>query len=427
MTLSERDQQVIWHPYTQMQTAEPAIGIVRGEGAYLIAEDGTRYLDMISSWWVNIHGHAHPYIAERISKQLSILEHTIFAGFTHEPAIELAEKLLEILPPQIKRIFYSDNGSTAVEVGIKMALQYWYNQGIKKQKIIALENSYHGDTFGAMSVSDRSIFTNPFKDFLFEVIFVPVPVPGQENEAMTKFMEVIDQHGDIAAFIFEPLLQGTAGMVMYDAITLDKMIAAAREKNIIIIADEVMTGFGRTGKIFATDYLSNKPDIFCLSKGITGGFLPLGVTACDADIYNAFLSSDKIKAFFHGHSYTANPLACTAAIASLELLLGEPCQEQINNISGWHSKFSENISTHPFIKNIRNIGTVMAIELKTQEGTSYLSEIRDTAYRYFLDRGILMRPLGNIIYLIQPYCITKVEMETVYDVILNFLNTLSKI
>jgi adenosylmethionine---8-amino-7-oxononanoate aminotransferase len=423
MTLSERDHKTIWHPYTQMQTAEPAIGIVRGEGVYLVAEDGSRYLDMISSWWVNIHGHSNPFIAEKISRQLTTLEHVIFAGFTHEPAVELAEKLLEILPASISRIFYSDNGSTAVEVALKMAIQYWHNKGVKKQKILAFENAYHGDTFGAMSVSGRSVFTDPFRDLLFEVIFVPVPVSGHEDEAMAKFMEVIDAHRDIAAFIFEPLLQGTAGMVMYEAALLNRMIQLAKEKNIIIIADEVMTGFGRTGKIFATDYISNKPDIFCLSKGLTGGFLPMGITACSSEIYEAFLSADKSKTFFHGHSYTANPIACTAAIASLELLLNPGCLDKIKQIESWHSGFMKNIITHPFIKNIRNIGTVMAIELVTTDETSYLNNIRDTAYRYFLDRKILIRPLGNIIYLMPPYCIEKEEMESVYDVILNFLNT----
>jgi adenosylmethionine---8-amino-7-oxononanoate aminotransferase len=425
MSLSERDQRIIWHPYTQMQTAGAPVAIVRGEGAFLIAEDGSEYLDMISSWWVNIHGHAHPYIAERVGAQLHILEHAIFAGFTHEPAIALAENLLKILPGNQAKVFYSDNGSTAVEVALKMALQFWANKGIKKHRILAFENAYHGDTFGAMSVSGRSIFTEAFKDLLFEVIFIPVPVPGQESQSLQRFHEICSSGDDIAAFIFEPLVQGTAGMVMYSSAALDAMLETAKQKNIVTIADEVMTGFGRTGKLFATDYLVHKPDIMCLSKGLTGGTMALGVTTCSAEIYNAFLSADKTKALFHGHSFTANPLACTAALASLELLLSKNCRDQIDLIAKNHAQFLMRIKTHPSIKNIRNIGTILAVELEGREGTSYLNEMRDYLYNFFMDRKILMRPLGNIIYLIPPYCINENQLKSVYNVIEEMLDQLS--
>ncbi len=426
MTLSERDRSIIWHPYTQALGANPPIGIVRGEGTYLIAEDGRRYLDMISSWWVNLHGHAHPYITQKVSEQLSILEHAIFAGFTHEPAIKLAEMLLHVLPANMGRIFYSDNGSTAVEVGLKMGVQYWDNLGLKKTKIIAFRNGYHGDTFGAMAVGDRSVFTQAFHDMLFEVVFIDVPVSGHEHEAIRQLKELVSGKEDIAAFIFEPLVQGTAGMIMYKAEPLDEMLRICKANNILTIADEVMTGFGRTGKLFAMDYLENQPDIICLSKGITGGTMPLGVTACTNEIYNAFLSEDRSKALFHGHSYTANPTACAAAIASMELLLNTECQSQLLMIDNAHKAFREQIREHKIVINERSLGTILAIELNIGNGTSYFNNMRDYLYGFFLDRNILMRPLGNIIYVLPPYCVTEEQLKTTYSAIEELLDTLAQ-
>ena len=426
MTLSERDRSIIWHPYTQALGASAPIGIVRGEGTYLIAEDGRLYLDMISSWWVNLHGHAHPYIAQKVSEQLSNLEHAIFAGFTHEPAIRLAEMLLEVLPANMGKVFYSDNGSTAVEVGLKMAVQYWDNLGFKKNKIIAFRNGYHGDTFGAMAVGDRSVFTRAFHDMLFEVVFIDVPIPGHEKEAISQLTELVSGKEDIAAFIFEPLVQGTAGMIMYEPEALDEMLRICKAHNIITIADEVMTGFGRTGKLFAMDYLENQPDIICLSKGITGGTMPLGVTACTNEIYNAFLSADRRKALFHGHSYTANPTACAAAIASMELLLKPECQSQIEMISNTNNAFREIIKGNQIVLNERSLGTILAIELKTGNGTSYFNNMRDYLYNFFLDKDILMRPLGNIIYILPPYCVTEAQLSTTYNAIEELLNALSQ-
>jgi adenosylmethionine-8-amino-7-oxononanoate aminotransferase len=420
--LAERDQAVIWHPFTQMQTAPLPIPIVRGNGSILYGADGREYLDMVSSWWVNIHGHAHPHIAKRVSEQLQTLEHVIFAGFTHQPAVELAERLLGILPPNQSKIFYSDNGSTAVEVALKMAFQYWHNLGRPRTKIVAFENAYHGDTFGAMAVSGRSPFTAPFVPFLFDVIYLPVPTPGQEEailqQAETLFTE------DVAAFIAEPLVQGAGGMVMYQPEALDKLFRLARNKGALIIADEVMTGFGRTGKLFASDHLTEKPDMMCLSKGLTGGTMALGVTVCAEPIYNAFLSTDKHKTLFHGHSFTANPLACTAALASMDVLLLPETQANIQRVAASHAAFARQLATYPTVENIRQHGTLLAFDLKVGEQTSYFNNIRDMAYTFLLDRGVLMRPLGNVLYIMPPYCTTDEQLTYTHEQIEALLITI---
>ncbi|MDQ4140135.1 MAG: aminotransferase class III-fold pyridoxal phosphate-dependent enzyme, partial [Bacteroidota bacterium] len=285
MNLASRDQQFIWHPYTQMQTAGLPLPIVRGENSWLYTETGEAYLDAVSSWWVTIHGHSHPYIAEKVAEQIKQLDHVIFAGFTHPPAVELAEKLLPLLPLNQKRVFYSDNGSTAVEVALKMAIQFWENQDKPKRRIIAFQDSYHGDTFGAMSVSSRSAFTQPFVQYLFQVDFIDVPVQGKEEQVVEQLTTLVQQ-GNIAAFIFEPLLLGTAGMVMYAPEVLNQLLEICQQHDVLTIADEVMTGFGRTGKNFACDYLTVQPDIMCFSKGLTGGTMALGVTTCTEAIYN---------------------------------------------------------------------------------------------------------------------------------------------
>lgn len=418
MSLSSRDLQAIWHPYTQMQLAGEPIAIVKGEGTYLTDENGKRYIDAVSSWWVNIHGHSHPYIAEKVSEQLRKLEHVIFAGFTHEAAVELAEGLLKILPANQSKIFYSDNGSTAVEVALKMAIQYWHNQGKKKNKIVAFEHSYHGDTFGAMSVSARGSFTDPFSSLLFDVVHIPFPSKGKEDQTIAALKtEILKNQPEVAAFIFEPLVLGAGGMLMYEAAVLNELIKICRSNDILIIADEVMTGFGRTGKLFASEYLTERPDIMCLSKGITGGTMALGATSCKEEIYNAFLSNDRARTFFHGHSYTANPVACSAGIASLELLLKEDCQNNIRRISDQHQRFSEKISQFSVIKNIRCKGTIFAFDFETSDETSYFNSIRDELYNFFLREGIILRPLGNTIYVMPPYCISDIDLEYVYAII----------
>jgi adenosylmethionine---8-amino-7-oxononanoate aminotransferase len=420
MSLSSRDQQVIWHPYTQMHLSDPPIGIVKGEGIYLIDEAGKKYIDAISSWWVNIHGHAHPYIAEKVAEQLKRLEHTIFAGFTHEPAVELAERLIQILPANQAKIFYSDNGSTAVEVAVKMALQYWSNKGQKKNKIICFEHAYHGDTFGAMSVSGRSSFTDPFSSLLFDAIHIPFPAKGLEAATIQKLKEQIQNNKEhIAAFIFEPLVLGAGGMLMYDATMLNELMKICKENGILTIADEVMTGFGRTGKLFACEYVEIRPDIICLSKAITGGTMPLGVTSCTQVIFDVFLSNDRSKTFFHGHSYTANPVACCAALASLDLLMKEECLQNIQRIAERHLSFSKRNSNSLVIKNLRSTGTILAMDFNTSEQTTYFNSLRDRLYNYFIDKGIILRPLGNTVYVMPPYCITDDELLQVYVAIEN--------
>ncbi|MES2266167.1 MAG: adenosylmethionine--8-amino-7-oxononanoate transaminase [Bacteroidota bacterium] len=414
MSLAERDLKVIWHPYTQMKTAQPPIPIVRGEGTCLYAEDGTKYIDAISSWWVNIHGHSHPYIAKKIAEQLTVLEHAIFAGFTHPGAVELAERLLAILPNNQAKAFYSDNGSTAVEVAIKMCLQYWHNKGEQRTKIIAFKNAYHGDTFGAMSVSGRSAFTAAFDSLLFEVEFIDLP--GRDNIDQLK-SQISSLKSQISSFIFEPLVQGSAGMVMYEAKYLDELMAHCRKEGIMLIADEVFTGFGRTGKSFACEYVATQPDIMCFSKGLTGGTMAFGLTTCTQEIYDAFLSDDKMKTLFHGHSYTANPIACAAALASLDLFVDPSTQQNIDRIIAKHEAFAEKVKGHKSIKAIRQTGTILALEWETGNNTSYFSGLRDKLYYYFLERGIILRPLGNIIYILPPYCITDTELDYIYTTI----------
>jgi len=411
MSLTKRDSLVIWHPYTQMQHTRTPVPIVHAKGSYLYDEKGRKLIDAISSWWVIIHGHSHPYITKRVTAQLRKLDQVIFAGFTHEPAIVLAEKLLALLPSNQQKVFYTDNGSTAVEVALKMCIQYWFNRGIKRNKVLAFENGYHGDTFGAMSVSGRSAWTAPFDTMLFEVIFIPPPTSG--NLAVLK--EVIHKHHlELACFIYEPLIQGSAGMLMHSASALDELMSFCRGNGVLMIQDEVFTGFGRTGKIFAADHLRQFPDVMCFSKGLTGGMMPLGITTCTHRIYDAFLSEDKMKTLFHGHSFTANPLACTAAAASIDLLLKEDTRADIKRICAAHKDFAARIRGHFKLKEVRQTGTLLALEWRTESGTSYFSELRDLLYDFFLDNHILMRPLGNVIYILPPYCISNEDLNYIY-------------
>ncbi|MFY0255119.1 adenosylmethionine--8-amino-7-oxononanoate transaminase [Chitinophaga sp. 30R24] len=411
-SLSARDMEVIWHPYTQMQTAPAPVGIVRGQGALLFDENNNRYIDATSSWWVNIHGHAHPHIAQQLAAQALELEHCIFAGFTHLPAVQLAERLLPLLPGQ-RRVFYSDNGSTAVEVALKMAIQYWDNKGTRKHKILAFRNAYHGDTFGAMSVSGRSVFTRVFDDLLFDVHFIEVPT-ASNIAAIIADIEA-QQPTDIAAFIFEPLLQGSGGMVMYDATAFDQLLQYCASQHILLIADEVMTGFGRTGKNFAMEYVSTRPDMICLSKGLTGGTMALGITTSTAAIYEAFLSGDKLKTLFHGHSFTANPLACTAALASLDLFTDPACAANRARIHEKHQRFLTALQQIPVVKNPRLLGTVLAFELVTTGADGYTNALADDLHRFFRAKRIMLRPLGNTLYILPPYCITNEQLDEIYS------------
>ena len=418
MSIAEKDIKFIWHPYTQMKSMDLPIVITKGDGSWLIDENGERYLDAISSWWVNSHGHAHPHIANAVSAQVSVLEHVIFAGFTHPKAVELAERLLKVLPDNQAHIFYSDNGSTAVEVALKMAIQYWDNTGIEKKRIIAFKNAYHGDTFGAMAVSGRGAFVKPFESMLFDVEFIEPPTPGNEEVSSRELKLILeDSHGEIAAFIYEPLIQGAAGMVMQSRDGLDALLQLCKENNVLCIADEVMTGFGRTGKFFASDHLSLQPDIVCMSKGLTGGTMAMGATSCSEEIYGAFLSDDKQKTLFHGHSYTGNPIACAAACASLDLFDRPETWANIKRIEDRHKAFAERIVEHVSVKEVRRLGTIVVLEFQTDDQTSYFNTIRDRLYNFFIERKILLRPLGNVLYVLPPYCITDDELDLIYGAI----------
>ncbi|WP_066435983.1 adenosylmethionine--8-amino-7-oxononanoate transaminase [Chryseobacterium sp. CCH4-E10] len=419
MNLSERDRAVNWHPYTQMKTAHDIIPIVRGEGIYLFDDKGNKYMDAVSSWWVTLHGHAHPHIAKRVSEQLHTLEQVIFAGFTHEPAVQLSENLLKIIPENQKKVFYSDNGSTAVEVALKMCIQYAHNQNHKKTKILALNNAYHGDTFGAMSVSGRSAWTQPFGEMLFEVVFIDVPT-AKNLKGLKEYIQNISE--EIACFIYEPLIQGAAGMLMYQPEDLSELMKFCREQKILMIQDEVFTGFGRTGKLFAADHLSEQPDIMCFSKGLTGGTMPMGITSCSQEIFDVFLSDDQYKTLFHGHSFTANPLACIAALASMELLLKKDTLQCIDLIAKKHSEFVTVLEHHPKVEKVRQTGTILAWEIISSQKTSYFNDIGKLLYKEFVKRGIILRPLGNVMYLVPPYCITAEELNLIYRHIIEVLD-----
>lgn len=417
-SLSERDRAVIWHPYTQMQTAPAPVAIVKGEGALLTDEQGQTYIDATSSWWVNIHGHAHPHITKRLAEQAAVLHHSIFAGYTHEPAVELAERLLPVLPGRQARVFYSDNGSTAIEVALKMTIQYWQNKGTPRRRLLAFHDAYHGDTFGAMSVSARSVFTQAFDEYLFDVSFLDLPDAGNLPALLAEIDALAE---DAAAFIFEPLILGSGGMLMYDAQAFDTLLAHCRSKGILLIADEVMTGFGRTGTNFAMEQVTTPPDMITLSKGLTGGTMAMGITTCTAEIYDAFLSADKTKTLFHGHSYTANPLTCAAALASLDLFLDPACAENRRRVAAQHTAFAETLAKAKHVKNVRQTGTILAFEVDTGEADSYTNNLAGFLHAFFREQRVMLRPLGNTIYILPPYCITNGQLATVYAAILEML------
>ena len=406
------DKDHIWHPFTPMRGQDSPVLIEKAKGTYLYTENGDKILDAVSSWWVSIHGHGNEHIAKAVAQQALDMEHVIFAGFTHKPAIQLAKNVLSILPENQQKVFFSDNGSTSVEVALKMAFQFWHNQGIERKKVIAIDGAYHGDTFGSMSVGERGSFNIPFEPFLFDVEFIPLPNDENWEEVKTRFNKLISS-GDVASFIFEPLVQGSAGMRMYKAEHLQELVLVAQSNDIICIADEVMTGFGRTGKMFATDHLESNPDIFCLSKGLTGGTMPMGLTTASSKIISAFDTDDIYKTFFHGHSYTGNPIACAAANASFELITRPEFQQNLDRIKEQHQGFMEEIQAHSKIKNVRLQGTIIAIELDLGT-TSYMNKSRNRIYGFFMDKGILMRPLGNVIYILPPSIISNEELGSIY-------------
>ena len=420
MNLTKRDGQYLWHPYTQHKTAALPIAIKKGKGALLWDENNKEYIDAIASWWVNPYGHSNTFIADAIYKQLTTLEHVLFGGFTHEPAILVAEKLMDILPKNQQKIFFSDNGSTAVEVAIKVALQYFFNKGEKRTTIIAFENAFHGDTFGAMAASGISFFVEAFQGMFINVVRIPVPVKGKEQESYNALQAVI-KNNNCAGFIFEPLVQGAAGMVMYEPESLDELMRICQENNVLTIADEVMTGFGKTGKTFATDYLVEKPDMMCLSKALTGGTIPMAITTFTQDLFDAFYDDDINKALFHGHTFTANPTGCAAALASLELLQTYEMKANISRVNKCHLDFQEHIKTHPKVTATRVLGVIFALEIKTESSASYYGTLRNKLYDFFIENGVILRPVGNIVYILPPYVITDEQLQKVYQVVENAL------
>ena len=416
MTLLEKDQKYLWHPYTQHKTAAAPVVISKGEGAFLWDENGKEYIDAIASWWVNPFGHSNKFIADAVYKQLTTLEHVLFGGFTHEPAILVAEKLMEILPSNQQKIFFSDNGSTAVEVAIKVALQFFYNKSEKRKTIIAFEDAFHGDTFAAMAASGISFYTQAFQGMLIDVIRIPVPIKGKEQESFDSLKLVIETY-DCAGFIFEPLVLGAAGMVMYEPEALDELIKICKENNVLTIADEVMTGFGKTGKTFACDYLQTQPDMMCLSKALTGGTIPMAITTFTQELFNAFYSDDINKALFHGHTFTANPTGCAAALASLQLLQTAEMQANIARVNQRHLHFQEDVGKNAKVATTRVLGVIFALEIKTESAESYYGTLRNRLYDFFIANGVILRPVGNIVYILPPYIISDSQLDKIYEIV----------
>ena len=414
---------LIWRPFTQMKNASIPLRVESASNANLYLDDGKKIIDAISSWWVITHGHCEKTITEAIGAQASKLDQVLFANYSHKQAEELISELSNFLPQSLSKFFFTDNGSTAVEAALKMALQYWRNQGdTKKNLFVSFEHSYHGDTVGAMSVGGDSIFTKPYEDMLFKVLKLK---QGQYSSDkletyINPFLECLKKHKEhIAGIIIEPLIQGAGGMIVWPKEALEIIGSEAKKNDVPLIFDEVMTGFGRTGKMFAFEHLSFEPDIICLSKGLTGGALPLALTVSSDEIYNSFLSDSKEKMFFHGHSFTGNPISCSAAVASLKIFSDRDSKALWTNIERIHRHRSSKISSDS-IKDRRGIGTMFALELESDE-KGYTSNKLNELTRFSIDNGVFLRPLGNVIYLLPPYSITKVELNHVWDIIEDFL------
>lgn len=419
MSLTDRDSRHIWHPLTQHKTAQSPLGLVKAEGALLYDEKGRTYVDGIASWYTAMYGHCHPYIIEQVTGQMRQLDQVVFTGFTHEPAVNLSERLLEILPENQSRIFFNDNGSTSVEAAIKMALQYYHNQSESRNVLIAFENGFHGDTFGAMSASGLSVYNGPFEQFFLKVDRIPPPTVDNTEEVISKLKQILER-GDSAAFLFEPLVQGAAGMKMHDKDGLDRLIALCKEAGVLCIADEVMTGFGKTGLNFASDHLTNKPDIICLSKALTAGLVPMGITSCSENVFNAFLSEKIEKGFFHAHTYSANPIACSAALAGLDLLRSDEVQQGMAMIGEAHKVFANKLASISKVNDVRQLGVILAFELDVP--MERYGDMRNKLYTEFMNRGVFLRPLGSTIYILPPYLIKKEELDRIYSAILEVID-----
>jgi adenosylmethionine---8-amino-7-oxononanoate aminotransferase len=414
MNLQERDQQHIWHPLKQHQLNPTSLPIVKAKGCVLTDDKGNEYIDAIASWYTSMFGHCNDFITDKVAAQMKQLDQIMFSDFTHEPAVKLSEELIKILPNNQNKIFFSENGSTSVEVGIKMALQYFFNKGEKRETFIAFENGFHGDTFGAMAVSGLSVYNGPFEDLLMDVKRIPTPNGSNTQEIIELIKQYISSN-NIAGFIYEPIVQGAAGMKIHDVNGLSEILKFCKQNSILTIADEVMTGFGKTGKYFASDYIETKPDIICLSKALTAGLIPMAITSCTQEIYDAFLSNDIGKGMFHCHTYCANPLACSAALASIELLQTNTIQENIKRIVSSHKGFAAKIEQHPKVKSTRQLGVIFALDLNTE--MERYGSLRDKLLAFFMDNGVFLRPLGNTIYIQVSYVMSAAQLQKVYRTI----------
>ena len=410
----------VWHPFTQHGLGIPEIEIAHAEGAWLTARSGQRILDAISSWWVTTHGHRQPVIMEAIRRQTETLDQVIFAGLTHAPAEALARELIALAPSSLAHVFYSDSGSTAVEVALKMALGYWRNTGEPRSRIVALEHAYHGDTVGAMSAGARGVFTHAYEPLLFDVARIPFPHAGREQATLEAF-EAICRKAPVAALIVEPLILGAGGMLTYSPDVLADLARIARRHGALVIADEVMTGWGRTGTLWACDQAGIAPDILCTAKGLTGGAIPLAATLATSAIYDAHLSDDRARMFFHSSSFTANPISCAAALANVSIWKGEPVAERIAALGALQAQALDGLRHHPHVAAVRRCGTIAALDMKAGAG-GYLATAAPKLARYFLERGVLLRPLGTTIYVLPPYCISADDLTLVYDAIRNALD-----
>ncbi len=404
----------IWHPFTQHGLGDPIPRIVRTEGAALHTSDGRRIVDAISSWWVTTHGHRHPRIMAAIAEEAGRMDQIIFAGWTHEPAETLAHGLVAIMPEALRHVFFSDSGSTAVEVALKMALGYWRNRDEPRDRILVLEHSYHGDTIGTMSVGERGVYNRAYAPLLFDVGTIPFPHPGAE-QATLDALEAACRAAP-AAFIVEPLVLGAGGMLIYPPHVLAEMRAICARHAVLFIADEVMTGWGRTGTLLACEQAGVVPDILCLSKGLTGGAVPLAVTMATAEIFDAHVSDDRARMFFHSSSYTANPIACAAANANLAIWRDEPVHDRIATLGARQAAHFDRIARLPGVTNPRRIGTIAAVDLQVGD-RGYLSDLGPKLLRFFTARDLLLRPLGNTVYVMPPYCIDEADLDAVYAAI----------